>query len=386
MFKLITTSAIVSLLSLGICLAAPPEGGNVLPSAKGQMERIGDAIIRMGSIQAGPQQAVQSALMGIPDDDDDKFHATLLISQNPAYKDACDKAVSEINAGKMDAWFIPSQPLKSHCNYQCRLFEDPVQKKWVEGVFPLLFPRGRDDKPLPLLDAKKNVVAPFPALVIKPPLNGRYGENDLVVTLINGNTSDWSGRVQTAIEEWMLTYQHAEIPPGSIGGNSNPNPFAIPQTVQPDPSAVRQWPEKRFNQPKPLTTRQIKELIPDSTKEFRADLLERELTDPADVKAAWIDYRESELKKKQDDHDAQRRINKTSIPPVNAGVEQVDEIESPPAQPPNFHRASGEQPAIDLMQSSLFVLLLLGIIPAWLPLINAWRNGTTSKSSHANRL
>ena len=311
MFKLVTVSLASMLLAIIASIARCDEPRTGLsPDCKDVVNRMGDKNYVTGQHMAGPDQATLKALQSVPPDDSGKFTCSILISDHPQFKPACDRLLHDLDVAEQMLAFVKLRdPSKSWMIPQVRRIEDPTQKHWVDGVRPLLFPLDADGKAVPIKDPSGKVVAPIPPIVIKPPLNGRYGPNESVVTIIRGYNGDVSGtceRIQTAVEEWIHAHEaqgHEASDEPNIGRPavdlSDPftRPVAVPQVAF-DPAAQSQWPEKRFNkpaEPKPLTAKQIKELVPNAPQSFRLTLLEDEVTDPFEVKERWLQYREQAI-------------------------------------------------------------------------------------------
>jgi len=357
----------------------PPTEKNVTPSAKGMIGRMGDSINRVGSIQAGPAAVAAQALMGVPENDAGKFHIIVLTSSDPRASVACDKLLNDINTDpKFADWINRDEPAKSWSHYQVRSFEDPLQKHYIDGVRTLLFPVDADGNPVALQDPKGDKVAPFPAIIVKPPLDGRYGQNDAVVTMINGYSGDVEevcGRIRTAVDQWCPRHASGLISQANAGlitaPREYPSPFATPPTaVDPfEPTAIRQWPEKRFNQPAapvPLTAKQITAAIPDAPADFLLQQLIQEPTDIVAVKLAWLDHREQALQQLQSKQTP--AVNQTFDPP-DCPVPSTNESQADPANFPQGELSSdAEETPAESTESSpltvtncLLLCLLVGV-------------------------
>lgn len=307
----ITLAAMLLTIIVGISRADEPRTG-LSKDCKDVVTRMGDKVFITGSHMAGPDQATLRALQSVPPDDSGKFNCSVLISDHPQFKPACDRLLHDLDVAEQMLAFVKFRdPAKSYMIPQVRKFEDASQKHWIDGIRPLLFPTDKQTgKTVPLLDAEGRPVAPIPAIVIKPPLDGRYGNNEEVVTIIfgySGNVQATCDKIQLAVEEWIRRYEsdgQAKSAADDLIESSRPradlsDPFAKPLPVDAtpfDPTAQTQWPG-RFNKHdhKPLTAKQIKDLIPNAPQSFRLEMLESEVTDPHQVKEAWLDYREKAL-------------------------------------------------------------------------------------------
>ncbi len=398
------TTAVAAALSLiaacNITHSEEPRPKNGLdPTAKDQIYRTGDKIIPMGGHMAGPDHATIRALQTLPADDSGKFHCSIGISDHPQFKPACDKLLHDVDVAEQFLAFIKlKDPSKSWIIPQIRKYEDVSQKHWFDGLKPVIFPTDKDGNAIPLKDADGNVVPPFPHIVIKPPLNGRYGQNDEVVTVVfgyNGNVKGTCDKIQQAIEEWIHEHESKGLVQAAsdepfLGAGRRPqpdltNPFEKPGPLPPanpfDPAAQGQWPS-RFNKPTtppapvPLTAKQIRELIPNAPRDFRADLAEQEITDPAKVREAWMDYREEQLKALAAQHAEAVKVRPcpapTDPPPLaenecpddqaaNDVNEVRSEVHSTTANPTQVAQAPTVAPAAT-SGVNLSLLDLLGII------------------------
>lgn len=379
MFKLVTISLTSMLLITIASLARCDEKRGLSPDCKDVVTRMGDKSFITGQHMAGPDQATLKALQTVPPDDSGKFNCSILISDHPQFKPACDKLLHDLDVAEQLLAFVKvHDPSKSWMIPQVRRIEDPSQKHWVDGVRPILFPLDADGKAIPLRDPAGKPVASLPAIVIKPPLNGRYGPNESVVTVICGYNGDVNGtceRIQKAVEDWIRDYEskgHAaddnDITIGRPAADLS-DPFAKPLPVQPtefDPSAQAQWPGKRFNKPeapKPLTAKQLKDLLPNAPREFRLELLEEELTDTHEVKERWLAYREAALS-----HAAE------SLPESKPETSVRESDDSPEAT--SIHPTQGQQ--------TINLDWLLPVIIANILILIGWRYRDVTKKNASN--
>lgn len=344
-FSVLSAFSIVAALACALP-AADPAPKNVTPAAIDKILRRGDRIQELGTIKATAASIAAAALDTVPPNDDQKFHITVITSTDPAFAPACNSLLAHINTNdKIRAWIKRDKPAESWCHYQVVGFEDKLQQHWIDGVRPLLFPKDDQGRTLPLKDPEGKIVPALPAIIIQPPANGQFGENDRVVTMINGYNGDAEAlceRIQNAVDSWIQGYSAGHIAAGkpreTPPGPGRP-PFEAPDAAidQFEPTNMRQLPSRLEPAKRPLTPKQIKELLPNAPKEFRSDLAEQELTDPNEVKAAWLAHREKQLA------EAEAKMQEAAATPPPAPP--VQPPPAGPAEPPYAEPAEQTTPA-----------------------------------------
>lgn len=258
-------------------------GVDVPPIAERETEKRGGMVQEVGTIQAGPDDAIADALAP-PEDDSHRWFLTVVTKKGDKLS---DKLVYDFgNQKELRSWAADS-------HYHVRDISDETQKDWLTES----------------LKAKIVTSGGYPAVVIQPPRNGEYGPNATVVGICGGYDTDavtMSARIRAKVKTYVATlYKKGQIK--HIGDNTSregghaqsgdptgaPPPFAVPnKPLDPSqPFGPLDYPV--LTPPKPpepvaLTLAELKAIAPDAPSEFLLSQLEAKATDKHAVELAWL--------------------------------------------------------------------------------------------------
>lgn len=278
-------------------------GGNNVPEiATWEIQRRGNMVQDVGTVQAGPTDFIADAL-AVPEDDSHKWFITLVTKEGDK---ACDKLRYDFATSPvLRAWVNVDDPAKSPSHWQLRRMEDGTQKDWLAGLQGHIQKHG------------------LPLVVIQPPRNGQYGANKNVVKLISGYDGD-AAALSKKMRDGVIVYvsylqrrgqlehkgentqrelatktprtgghEQAEKKPATkptgkgIGQTGVNPPFTVTPTTPPGPV---DWPPTG---PSQLTVAQLQALCPNAPPEFILQQYQAKATDPNAVSLAWMVYQNS---------------------------------------------------------------------------------------------
>ncbi len=196
-------------IALLACTSLYAQHPNGLPErATEETERRGPDVEELGTIQAGPDAGVRRA-MAPPADDSDKWWVNFIgagANATDQEKAATKLLLDDIKGLKFKEYVKPEDSANSWSHWQEYREDDPLQQDWLAPIRPKLKSVG------------------LPAIVVQPPVNGKFGPNKTVVCVIggyNGNPRQFSELIRVRVE----AYIHKHGFDGTIAGAQ----LAIPQ-------------------------------------------------------------------------------------------------------------------------------------------------------------
>lgn len=264
--------AFVLCSSAALLAVEKSNGPDVPETAQLEVQRRGDQVEQLGTIQAGPG-AIRAATLAPPEDDSDRWFVTVVTTTDKRFAANCDKLLTDVNAGLFKAWILPDDPSKSWAHYHVRRLEDPTQSDWMVGVKKLL--QGQD----------------YPAIVIQPPKNGTFGKNTTVVGIVHGYDGK-APQLAERIRDLIKTYADTIAQKQAVHAIGAPAPFDVPPTAL-DPLQPRNpvlWPKDLAMDPpggKPLTYSEVKKLIPKAPSSFVRELVMQKVSSADEVLEAY---------------------------------------------------------------------------------------------------
>ncbi len=191
--------------------------------AEREIEKLGNHVQELGTIQSGPADAISEAL-ATPADDSDRWFVTTVYEDG---KPASQKLVYDFgNAKQLRSWADDS-------HYHTREASSETQKDWLNES----------------LKQKITQSGGYPAVVIQPPRNGKYGPNSTIVGVCggyDGNPANMSARIRAKVTQYITILNNKGLISASKqirGGHAEsvigaPAPFAV---RKPTCRLVRNW-------------------------------------------------------------------------------------------------------------------------------------------------
>ncbi len=192
--------------------------------------RRGNLVEEIGPVGADDDSYFAEAIAA-PPDDSHKWYFTLVTMKGCA---PCAKLKQDFETHQLlRAWANLADPAASPTHFQIRQIEDETQRDWLAGISEQLKRGG------------------YPALVIQPPRNGRYGPNKNVAAILHGydgSPQRYAERLRRSID---LYVSRVVQPKAGIGDEAvaRPPPFVLPPAHDPPPS---DWPPSEPDPTPPL--------------------------------------------------------------------------------------------------------------------------------------
>lgn len=235
--------------------------------------RRGNHAEELGTAQAGQDGLAMSALAP-PADDSDRWYLTVVTTKDPRYQKQCELLLRDFDASHaLRAWADTTNPKSSWSHFQVRDINDPKQADW--------FSKNRQQ-----LEA-----SPFPAIIIQPPRNGKFGRNSVTAGMLhgyNGKAEQYSDLIQFQILSYCETISGKPIK--DAGGHSqrySNQPSSNDSDKSRDPL---QWPQLK---PTALGYKAIKEHCPKAPASWVRETVKSGVTDLDELAELYDEFLDS---------------------------------------------------------------------------------------------